>query len=327
MLSGFLITLSFLLTIVIRIILLRHKILDIPNERSSHSVPTPKGGGLAIVLTWFVGISIMFFYKSINSNLYFALLCGLPLAIISLLDDILNLKPVIRFFIQVFVAISAIILLREINPIEIFGLEIKSWLVLHAIAIIGIVWFINLFNFMDGIDGYASMEAITITIAIYFINGNPINLILIASVLGFLFWNWPKAKVFMGDIGSTQLGFVLIILGIYFNNTSELSIIHWIMLSSLFWFDATLTLFRRWKNKEKLTIAHRKHAYQRAVQSGLSHQKTIIISVGFNLAIIGLVLTSIKYPSLGIPLFIFNMLLLYGITIFIDKKVSFSNKL
>jgi Fuc2NAc and GlcNAc transferase len=127
----------------------------------------------------------------------------------------------------------------------------------------------------------------------------------------------------MGDIGSTQLGFILIVLAIYYQNTSELSIINWLMLTSLFWFDATWTLFRRWRNKEKLSVAHRKHAYQRAVQSGLSHQTTIIISSGINLIIIGLVYFSRKYFSLIIPLFLVNMIFLYGITLLIDRKVPF----
>jgi Fuc2NAc and GlcNAc transferase len=127
----------------------------------------------------------------------------------------------------------------------------------------------------------------------------------------------------MGDIGSTQLGFVLVMLGIYFHNKAELSIIHWLMLSSLFWFDATLTLFRRWRNGENLSVAHKKHAYQRAVQAGLSHQKTIIISFIINIVIIGLVVISRSFISLMLPLFFVDLLILYGITKLIDNKVPF----
>jgi Fuc2NAc and GlcNAc transferase len=226
--------------------------------------------------------------------------------------------------IQIVTAIIAFAFLKGINPVSVSGLEIKAWFILFPIAIIGIVWFINLFNFLDGIDGYASLEAITIATIMFVFTGSVINLILIACVFGFLYWNWPKAKIFMGDIGSTQLGFILIVLGIYFHNTSELSIIHWIMLSSLFWFDATLTLIRRLINKEKLSVAHRKHAYQRAVQSGLTHQNTILFSIGINLVIAGLVFISRKYCFLIIPLFLFNLLFLYGITLLIDIKIPFN---
>jgi len=323
LISILLLFLSFILTYIIRLITLHHKILDIPNERSSHTVPTPRGGGLAFVVTWYLGISILFYFDSIDNHLYFALLCGLLLSGISIIDDLLDIKPFIRLFIQVLTAILACIFLNGINPISISGLVIASKYLLYPLVIIGIVWFINLYNFLDGIDGYASLEAIIILFVMFFFTGNSICLILIAPVTGFLFWNWPKAKIFMGDIGSTQLGFILIVLGIYFHDKTELSIINWIMLSSLFWFDATLTLFRRWRNKEKITVAHKKHAYQRAVQAGLSHQQTVLISFVINLFIIGLVFITRFYEFLIIPMFLINMLFLYGITKLIDKKIPF----
>jgi len=157
----------------------------------------------------------------------------------------------------------------------------------------------------------------------YIITGENSILILIASVLGFFFWNWPTAKIFMGDVGSTQLGFILVILGIYFHNISELSIIHWMMLSSLFWFDATITLVRRLKNHEKILEAHKKHAYQRIVQSGFSHQKTIIYSIIVNLPILGLTWLSIEFPSVLPLLFVINMIYLYTVVRLVDKRLPF----
>jgi Fuc2NAc and GlcNAc transferase len=322
-LSGALFIVSLSLTYFIKRTALHHKILDIPNERSSHVNPTPRGGGLAIVITWDIGISVLFYFKYIESNLYFALLSGILLAIISLIDDLISLKPIIRLLAQIITALAAFTFIKGINPVSISGVEINSLFILYPLVIIGTVWFINLYNFLDGIDGYASLEAITIAALMFIFTGSLINIILIVCILGFLFWNWPKAKIFMGDIGSTQLGFILIVLGIYFHNKSELSIINWMMLSSLFWFDATLTLFRRWKNKENLSVAHRKHAYQRAVQSGLTHQNTILLSIGINFVIATLVFISRKYEFLLIPSFIFNLLFLYGITFLIDSKVPF----
>lgn len=313
-----------MLTHIIRRVALHHEILDIPNERSSHIEPTPRGGGLAIVIAWYLGISVLFFMKLIDTNLYFALLSGVLLAIISLMDDLINLRPLIRILIQLVTSISALLFLKGINPVWISGLEIKSGLLLFSVAIIGMIWFINLFNFLDGIDGYASLEAITMAAVMFVFTGSIINLILGVCILGFLFWNWPKAKIFMGDIGSTQLGFILIVLGIYFHNTTDFSILQWLMVSSLFWFDATLTLYRRWRNKERLSVAHRKHAYQRAVQSGLTHQSVIIISLSINIIIAGLIFLSRRYEFLIIPLFLVNMLFLFGIALIIDRKVPFS---
>jgi UDP-N-acetylmuramyl pentapeptide phosphotransferase/UDP-N-acetylglucosamine-1-phosphate transferase len=317
--------LSLIITFLIRKFALRYKILDIPNERSSHNVPTPRGGGLAIVITWYIGITVLFFWNQIDKNLYFAILCGSILAIISLLDDLITIKPLIRLVIQAITAVIAFVFLGGINSIIVGGIEINLPMIIYPIAIIGIVWFINLFNFLDGTDGYASLEAITISAFMFFFAGSTINLIIIACIAGFLFWNWPKAKIFMGDIGSTQLGFILVILGIYFHNTSYFSIIHWSMLSSLFWFDATLTLFRRWRNKEKLSVAHKKHAFQRAVQSGLSHKSVLLFSFGINVILGGLVYLAKEYEFLLIPLLILNILLLFIITRYIDSLMPFNS--
>jgi Fuc2NAc and GlcNAc transferase len=322
-LSGLVFILSVILTYLIRIYALKYRILDIPNERSSHTDPTARGGGLAIVICWYIGLTCLFFNHSIDKTLYFALIPGILLACVSLIDDLIHIKPALRLLTQIISVSLSLIILKGIGPIDISIIEIKPSLILNIVTIIGAVWFINLYNFLDGIDGYASIEAIMVSIVMYAFTMNAVNLILVAATLGFLIWNWPKAKIFMGDIGSTQLGFVLVILGIQFNNELEFSIVQWIMLTSLFWFDATLTLFRRWRNKEKLTVAHKKHAYQRAVQSGLTHQKAILVSLVMNLFIIVLIILTKVNESLIIPLFLVNILFLYIVTKLIDKKVPF----
>lgn len=128
----------------------------------------------------------------------------------------------------------------------------------------------------------------------------------------------------MGDVGSTLIGFTAGIFAVYYQDINQSSIIVWLMLTSLFWFDATLTLFRRWRNHEKLSIAHRKHAYQRLVQSGFSHQKTVLFSLLVNLPVIGLVWFSIKYPILLLPLFCINLIYLFIIMHIVDKRFPFS---
>ena len=316
-----LVIISFLLTWIIRKIAIRLKVIDIPNQRSSHNIPTPRGGGLAIVITWYVAITILFYYNYMESNLFYALMCGLILAFISIIDDIVSLRPVIRLIAQLITAVGAVYFLNGLN-IVIGDYEVNSLLII-PVLIIGIIWFINLYNFLDGIDAYASLEAITVALGIYLFTGNVILLVLIASVLGFLMWNWPKAKIFMGDVGSTQLGFILIVFGIYFHNKQELSFLYWILLTSPFWFDATFTLFRRWKNKEQLSVAHKKHAYQRIVQAGFSHLKTDIYLVGINLIIIGLLYITRNFNYLLILTFILIILCLYYLTRRIDRLKSF----
>jgi len=323
LLIALLLIVSYLLTWLIKNFSTKNRILDIPNERSSHLLPTPRGGGLAIIIAWYIGITSLFFFGEVSRNLYFALLSGILLAVISLLDDVFDIRPVIRLSVQTITVIIAFILLKGIHTVYIGDNDLFPMIILYTITIVGMVWFINLYNFLDGIDGYASFEAITIGLALYFITGQSINLILIAAVSGFLIWNWPKARIFMGDVGSTQLGFVIVVLGVYFHNEHKLSIICWLILLAPFWFDATLTLYRRWRNNEKLSQAHRKHIYQRLVQSGFSHLKVDIFLSLINLILIFMVFICMKYKMLQIPLLILTLASLYIVTMYADKRKPF----
>lgn len=317
-----LLILSFGLTFIIRKIALKKNIIDTPNERSSHSVPTPRGGGLAIVISWFIVLFIMYLNEIIETNLLFALLFGLFLAIISFLDDLIDIKPSIRLLFQAISAIGALSFLGGLNLFPSLDSKLIFYLI-NVLAVIGIIWFINLYNFLDGIDAYACLEAIMISVGIYLITGNNILLFFIASILGFLIWNWPKAKIFMGDIGSTQIGFILVILGIYFHNTNEFSIYNWLILTSIFWFDATFTLFRRWKNKEKLSQAHKKHAYQRLVQGGFSHLKVDLYAIVVNILLIGTVFVNHYFIKIEILMVLIVVLLLYFLMNRVDAIFPF----
>jgi Fuc2NAc and GlcNAc transferase len=302
---------------------IRNKLTVVPNQRSLHDIPVPKGGGIAITLTWYTGISILYFSGIIERNLYFALLSGILLALVSLIDDIKDLKPIIRLIVHFLTAITAFYFLHGLRPLIIPQLDFNYNFLVYPLAIVGMVWYINLFNFMDGVDGFASIEVLTVAAVLFVMSWNLIAIVLMVCVGGFLCWNWPKARIFMGDVGSTQLGFILVVLGIYFHNTFEFSILNWIMLTSPFWFDATLTLFRRWKNREKLSEAHCKHAYQRLVQSGFSHEKVNFYLISLNLLIIALIIIYREIKSLQIPIFSLSLLLFYTITKAIDKRVPF----
>jgi Fuc2NAc and GlcNAc transferase len=179
---------------------------------------------------------------------------------------------------------------------------------------------------MDGVDGFASVEVIAVSSVLFVMSWNIVTILLIICVAGFLCWNWPKARIFMGDVGSTQLGFILAVFGIYFHNTLEFSILNWIMLTSPFWFDATLTLFRRMRNREKLSEAHRKHAYQRIVQSGFSHEKVNFFLIIINLFIIVLISVYREVKFLQIPVFVLSLLVFYLITRAVDHRIPFEKK-
>jgi len=245
--------------------------------------------------------------------------------VISIIDDMVSLSPKIRFLTQFISVGLALFFLGGLQILDLGFIKLNWIWILTPIALIGIIWFINLYNFIDGIDGYASMEAIFVGSAIYYFTKSEIALILAISTFGFLPWNWQRAKIFMGDVGSTLLGFILIVLGIYFQNTDEFSLINWLILTSLFWFDATYTLLRRWLNKEKLSVAHRKHAYQRIVQAGWSHQKTTIFGLIINLLFFAILLISKNTGLNSLLVLALAIMVLLFLTLKIDRIKPFKS--
>jgi len=127
----------------------------------------------------------------------------------------------------------------------------------------------------------------------------------------------------MGDVGSTLLGFTIGIFTLHYQNVNEASVIFWLMLSSMFWFDATITLFRRWRNHEQLSKAHKKHAYQRIIQSGFSHQRTVLYSILVNVPVFGLTLLAYSIPKLALLFFTLNILYLFLVMKVVDNMFPF----
>jgi UDP-N-acetylmuramyl pentapeptide phosphotransferase/UDP-N-acetylglucosamine-1-phosphate transferase len=315
--------LSFTATFLIRGVAIKKNIMDIPNVRSSHVRPTPRGGGLAVAIAWFIGLLALFMLKEVSISLLLALMCGIPIAVMGLIDDIISISPGVRLITQFIFTSLAVLSLGGFDCIDLGFSVLSIPLLFSVIAVVGVVWLINLFNFLDGIDGYLGLEIIFICLAAFLLLGVKLPLILAASSLGFLVWNWQPAKIFMGDVGSTLLGFTIGIFAIHFQNTGESSVFIWIMLTSLFWFDATVTLFRRFKKNEKLSVAHKKHAYQRIVQYGFSHQKTVIWSFIINLAILLLAWLGHRFPTFILLIFCINILILYAVMQLVDKKLPF----
>jgi len=293
----------------------KHKsLLDIPNERSSHTVPTPRGGGLAIIITFFLGV--LYFTDVVEERLIYALLCVLPIVLISLLDDISPLSSGLRAMVQMFSIALGIYALGGIESIDFISFSLEGFWV-NILALISIFWLTNLYNFLDGIDGYAGSQALSAGLGLFVFFANPLGLVLVASALGFLVLNWHRASLFMGDVGSASLGFIFGIFAFY--DTSQGNILLWFILLSLFCFDATLTLLRRFLNKEKLTQAHKKHAYQRLVQAGYSHAWVVIASLIFNSFFLGLLY---YFENLG-SIFIANIIFLSILMFWIERKKAF----
>jgi UDP-N-acetylmuramyl pentapeptide phosphotransferase/UDP-N-acetylglucosamine-1-phosphate transferase len=316
---------SFLFTAIFRKLALKKSIIDIPNERSSHSIPTPRGGGIAIAITWFLGIAVLRYYNQIDRTLFLAFLAGLPLVITGFFDDVKNLKPWIKFIVQLFSAASGLYFIGGLDSIDLGVVILSDKWIFSVIAFVGIVWAINLFNFLDGIDGYLSTEIIFIGTAMFILFSDHLGLILAVSVLGFLYWNWEKARIFMGDVSSTLLGFNVAIFAVYYQNHNKASIVIWFILTSVFWFDATVTLIRRLLNKEKFNHAHRKHAFQRIVQAGFSHQKTVLWALLINIIGFGLICLSVKFEHFSLFFLAIDIILLLIVLRYIDKLKPFEH--
>lgn len=320
MIYALLFLLSFGLTYVIKNHAIKNSLVAEIHERSSHTVPTPHGGGIAIAITWFVGLSYLFFINEINDSLYYALMIGVIISVVSYFDDLFELSAKVRLVTQTLVAILGLYFLGGFEKVDLFFLSIEHQIICNIFAFFMIIWFINLYNFLDGIDGYAGSEAVFLGLAGFLLFGGDHFLVLIAATLGFLIWNWNKAKIFMGDVGSTLLGYNVAIFTIYYANQEPTSLWIWITLFGLFWFDATLTLFRRYRNREKLSQAHKKHAYQRLNQSGWAHDKVVLFSVLINLVLFSLVyLISNKLIA-----FFISLIVLYAVMKFVDSKKDFN---
>jgi len=306
--------LSVLLTYAIKSYANKKAIFDIPNERSSHSTPTPRGGGLAIIIVFYFGL--FYFKEGLDSRLFYALFCAAPIALISLMDDIFALSSRIRFFVQSVSAVMALYILGGVTSIDFIVFELHGWW-LNIVAFIAMIWLTNLYNFLDGIDGYAGSEAVVVGLGLSLFFYNPLGLVIVTACLGFLLFNWHKASIFMGDVGSATLGFIFAVFVFY--DTGHGNIYIWLILLSLFWFDATLTLVRRYRNGETITKAHKKHAYQRLIQSGWSHDKVVWSSLVFNLIFFVL----LYFVENVLIVFMLNIIALYALMKLIDTKKSF----
>lgn len=285
---------SSVLTGLIRRYALAKQLIDIPNARSSHSIPTPRGGGVAIVIVFLVGLPVLLNLGVISLGVMWALLgAGLLAAMIGFLDDLGHVPARWRLLVHFVAALWGLCCLGGLPPLVIslpisYGETLFNFNLLGQIlALIYLVWLLNLYNFMDGIDGLASIEAITVCIGgalLYFLSNENagqwwLPLFLALAVLGFLLWNFPPAKIFMGDACSGFLGLILGLLSIQATWVKPVFFWSWIILLGVFIVDATFTLVRRFVQGDKVYEAHRSHAYQYAARYYLSH-KIVSISVG-----------------------------------------------
>lgn len=283
--------LSFVVTAGLRRYALERSVIDIPNARSSHTVPTPRGGGVGIVLSFLLAL---FGFMLTGTSQIDALVAlggaGSLIAVIGFMDDHGHIAARWRLLGHFVAAGWMLVWLGGLAPLTVFGWQVDLGWLGGLLAAVYLVWLLNLYNFMDGIDGIASVEAITVCLGaalLYVLAGlhafTALPLLLAAAVGGFLFWNFPPAKIFMGDAGSGFLGIVLGGLSLQAAWLSPTLFWCWLILLGVFIVDATYTLIRRVMRGDRVYEAHRSHAYQFAAREYGRHLPVTLAVMGINL--------------------------------------------
>ena len=319
---------SFLVTWLTRRYALRRDLLDIPNERSSHSVPTPRGGGVAIVVTVLGGMLLFWTVGLVaGRDLAGIGLGGLLVAVVGFVDDHRDLTPHVRASVHAVAALWALVWVGAPTSVDLGLAVVPLGWAGPGLALIGIVWLTNLYNFMDGIDGLAASEAVlagSIGGALLLLTESTslafVALLVAAAALGFFVWNRPPAKIFMGDVGSGFLGFVFGVLSISGPGRDGVPILAWILILGVFFGDATITLARRAMAGERWHRPHRDHAYQRMAQAGWSHGRVSGTAGLITVSLGGLAASCVFWPRMTGILFIVGVWALAGVYRAVERK-------
>ncbi len=264
-----------------------NRLLDRPNNRSSHQIPTPRGGGIALALGVIISLLTGWSFEHINTApLYWLLIPSGLIAILGICDDLFNLNIGIRLAMQFLLSAVGLFFIGSQSEFS-----QPTQMLIAAPVLLFIVWMTNLYNFMDGINGLAALQAISVCVCmciIYWITSSNTNttyllIVIAASSLGFLFWNFPGAKLFMGDSGSLFLGLSFGLLTAESINEGAHLLTAWLIMLGVFVVDASYTLFYRFVTKQAFHQAHRTHTYQKIAEKYKSHTFATLAIMAVNL--------------------------------------------
>ena len=290
--------------------LIKNKVLDIPNERSSHFMPTPRGGGISIISAIIIGWLVDRVYtNTLNANDLIIIGTSVVLAGVCFIDDVRGVPVSIKLIFQLLSVAPGLWILSETGGV------FQEWLIPEVdLALTGVLWlwFINLFNFMDGIDGITGSQVAVLALGLAtfsatgMISGDVLGplLALLAAALGFLVWNWNPAQVFMGDVGSIPLGYLIgwLLLSITPEKLSfENVIVIIIILPGYYLADSSITLAIRILGGKNPFQAHRDHFYQKATRNGYSHARICCAIILTNLLLLTITWTlAVSNPYLAL---------------------------
>ena len=301
------------------------RLLDRPNFRSLHHHPVPRTGGLAVL----AGIFMSGLYTPIAYPLEVALLGGLlPLVVISLLDDYQGIAAKWRILVHLMAAVSLLTASLTLDCLRLPGLvwPLPPWAAI-PLTLGLIVWMINLYNFMDGMDGFAGGMAVIGFSALAGLGwADPefatFCLTVAAASAGFLVHNFPPAKIFLGDTGSTALGFLAAVCSLWGSKNELFPFWVALLVFSPFIVDATVTLLRRLLCGERIWEAHRSHYYQRLVLLGWGHRRTVLAEYVLMLACAGSALLAVRLPPIGQIALTIGWVIIYGLLMWSVRRLE-----
>lgn len=308
---------AFVGTLALRRYALAMNIIDHPNARSSHRLPTPRGGGVAIVLSYLGALLYWRVTAGMDSGLFWSLMAGGGvIAALGFRDDQVGLPAGARLAVHLLASAFAVWMLGGWPELDLGFAQLRWGFTGSVLAVLGLAWAINLYNFMDGIDGIAGSQAVFVAAAgaallcLRGADAMPLML-LAAAAAGFLLLNWPPARIFMGDAGSGFLGFALGVHALHATTQGATRIWPWLILLGVFVADATLTLLRRAARRIRLTDAHRTHAYQWASRRLGGHRAVTLAVIAINLlGLLPAALAAEAFPVAGLPLAVLSLILL-----------------
>lgn len=315
----------------------KSKFLDVPKKRSNHKNPIPKGAGLILIPTIFVSIVFFIYFELIPNKPWTLLsLLMLILFITSIFDDYLNLPTIPRLLVHSICVFTGVIYFNsEITNfteslLNIYNFNFNLIITVTFIKIFIFffwLWLINLFNFMDGMDGITTSQILTFTAGTVFLSifGSVshdisyISLIIFSAFLGFLSFNYPPAKIFLGDSGSIPIGFLISSI-IIFNLINQQNFIPTMILIMYHFADSSLTLMKRLFEKKNIFHAHSEHFYQKKIRSGFSHKFVLLRINSANLILLFLSVLYLYIKNLSLTLSFINV---FVILCWLNKKNDF----
>ena len=280
-------------------------LLDIPNNRSSHTQPTPRGGGLGFIVAFAITSAIASVWTSnftptlpnqlTNPDQLVVWVILIPLTVIGIIDDQHGVPATLRYLVQLAVAGLAVAYFGSFPQPWLTSLGMAGTILASTFTAIGITALINFYNFMDGLDGIVAGVTILQLAFLAFYFNQPVFWLLAAALLGFLWWNWSPAKIFMGDAGSTVLGASV---AIALLNNSNNPVQAWSALAVTFPIvgDALYTIVQRLMRHENIFKAHRSHLYQRLHQAGWSHAQ---VAIAYIIATFAIILAITNFGTTG----------------------------